>query len=697
MLKEQTVINECYILQTRIGEDTFTENWSATAIFSAKKFLLRFLKESVDGTLIEKLRSQAMLTYRVQGSSIADIIEFESYQGRVFISSEFHGDTNLAAYERSGKGMKIDDVCSVLLALARGLSVFHAQGIMYGNLNPENVLIGPTGSFMSSIRIQKPCMLSLVPSIPPGASCVAENFAYISGDYKSGKALTETSDVYTLGVHLVRMLTGKIPFPEDEKILRESGASLTFTANALLRRGIWTDLVRIALRALIEDSPSRYRSCAEFIADLRLFVDTQQISSGASEDYFRAVTPAGGKETTTVYPSVPVADRATVERIESRELTADVHEKSLTVDEYIRNGIKTITTDRSSELFGVPVLPTLIAPAIAPMPTDVKPDVKPTVMLVSSAPATTPETTSATHALEMKTATAKPPVVKQIADKPRAAKTAAAKTVTAKTTTVKPRVVKPRAAKPPVARSSTTTRHPAIRDQIMVNSQNSSDRVTWDYHRIHYDDVIKIIGITVKRARKGSGCFRFIQEPTINTLTSRLFHALEGFKHETLYINLGSLEQNGKSDIKDFLLLLRFALTRVLSAESEASRRYLARKVKVLDSYGSFASAPIGKLLYGKDEKEIDESVLDTVDCQISVLRSLYAFGRKDKPLVIVVRHGECITRELDGFLNRMTHGISSVPVCVLVFFSEGDIESWHSLSSIERMKFETGVKTNDS
>jgi hypothetical protein len=43
-LHEQLVVGECYILQSRIAEDSCSEHWIATAIFSASKFLLRFIK-----------------------------------------------------------------------------------------------------------------------------------------------------------------------------------------------------------------------------------------------------------------------------------------------------------------------------------------------------------------------------------------------------------------------------------------------------------------------------------------------------------------------------------------------------------------------------------------------------------------------------------------------------------------------------
>lgn len=672
MLNEQTVINECYILQSRLGEDSFTEHWAATAIFSAKKFLLRFLKGDIDSALAELLRESAMRSYRVQGSTIADIVEFESYGDRAFISSEYRVGGDLAAYERSGKRMKIEDVCAVLLALSRGLSVFHDQGVIYGNLNPEQVLVGPRGSFSTSTRIQKPSMHALVGTIPAGDARVAANYAYVSRECKAGKTPTVPDDVYSLGVHLVRMLTGKLPFPDDEAALRTNGASLTFAANALLRRGIWTDLVAIALRCLIEDSPSGYRTCAEFVDDLRAFMESERILTGTREDYFRQANAGAGRETTTEYPSLPHGDAGAVERIERGELIADTREKGWTVDDYLRSGIKTIAADRSGELFGVPVPP---ASAARPVPYALPARPEPAdARWPAAAPIPAPPV-SERHV--------PPPPVTAKTVMPAVETVIVQKHATLKSATVKSAVIQP------VAKKDAKKKRAA--------GLSGAERVAWNYHRIQYDDVVKIFEISVARAKKGFGSFRFVQEPESVTLSSRLYHALEKINADATYANVGSLEQYGTADIGDFLSMTRVALSRAVSVDSAESRRNLAEKVRLLDEYGIFASAPTGKLLYGKDGSEIDQSVLDTVPCQESVARSLFAFGKKRRPLIIVVRHGECATRELDVFLNRLARGISAYPACVIVFFTEGNIASWHSLSSINRLKFETGEAIRDS
>jgi serine/threonine protein kinase len=671
MLQEQTVINECYILQSMLGEDSFTEHWSATAIFSAKKFLLRFLKADIDSAMSEKVRDASMRSYRAQGSSIADIVEFEEWQGRAFISSEFRDELNLAERNRSPNGFNVEDACAVLLSLARGLSVFHGQALTYGNLNPEQVLIGKSGPLSASVRIQKPSMFPLIGLIPHGDARAETNFAYASPACKNGAVPTAADDVYSLGVHLVRLFVGRLPFPDDETRLREGEPSLRFAANAFLRRGIPTALARMALRALMGGSPERYRSCSEFVTDLRAFMESNKIGTGLREDYFRTESRGRGGDSSTVYPVAPL-DAGAVDRIERAELLAGNDATLRSVDDYIRSGLRTIAADGSESCFGVK--PRAMEVVQPPQPPHVQQPPQP------PQPLQPPHVQPTQPQQSPRQAPAQPPKP-DIKPTPQTASTRS-RSVTAAIAKVPP---KKRSRK----KASASARN-------MVPSRYT-DRVSWNYHRIQYDDVIKIIGISVARAKKGSGSFRFIQEPPDAAMGSRLFHELERLSSGATYVNIGSCSQYGIADVKDFLSMTRAALARVLSTRAPSARSALSGKLRPLDEYGAFSAAPTGKLLYGKDGPEIDETVLDTESCQQAVIRALFAFGKKDRPLVITVRHGECATRELDAFLNRLALGMSGFPACVIVFFSDGSIESWHSLSAIARAKFENGGGMNDS
>jgi len=620
LLKERTVINECYILQTRIGEDSFTEHWTATAIFSATVFLLRFLKNTDNPTLcIDALRADALRCYRVRHQAIADFVEVEVFNGQLFISSEYHRERNLLSLFKKNPNWQFEQICIAILGLARGLSAFHGQGIIYGNLNAESVLSEEGGGRgFSALKIQKPPLLSLLSLAGTTKGALLESYAYLAPEYKLKQTLCEGSDVYSLGIHMVRFFTGKLPFPESDDSLRTGSASLRYVTNALLRRGVPEALVRIVLRALLADPARRYATCTDLTADLRSFMESSDLGTADASDYFKAMAGPEAEiklDKDIVFPVRTFTNQDKVDASEKEELTVRAEEHAWSVDDYLDNGKKTLAGEQGREYIVTARLSeNLIVPEVeTEPPSDVRMPVAP--------PGEGTSLTEAGSLMEL--------------------------------------------------------------NQIQLSRERDALPLPWDHLRIRYQDVTNIVDLSVKRARKGKGSFRYIQEPPWAAQNAALFQSLEALKKECLYVNTGSCCGKEKADIPEFLGMLRNGLARSLSSETPNARRSLARRLPPLDPEGLFAARPLGKILYGTDGKDTARSRLKAKECRMSIAPSLAAFGRKTRPFVLVIRGGECVTKDLHDVFSAIAREIRVAPVCVFVFFEHDRFEPWHALSSL--------------
>ncbi len=629
MLKERMVVNECYILQSRIGEDSLTEHWTATAIFSATVFLLRFLKNTDNpGGSIDTLRADALRCYRVRHPAIADFVEVEVFNGQLFISAEYHREQNVLSLFKKKPNWQLEQICVAMLGLARGLSAFHDQGIIYGNLNAESVLSEESGGEgFSALKIQKPPLLSLLPLVPSTKTALLENYAYIAPEYKLKQTLCEGSDVYSLGIHLVRFFTGKLPFPDSDDSICTGSVPLRYVTNALLRRGVPESLVRIALKTLLADPSRRYASCADLLSDLRSFMESSNISAADASDYFNTPSDpeAGSKfDKDIVFPVQKFVNQDKVDQSEKEELTVRTEEQSWSVDEYLENGKKTLAGEQGREYIGTARL-----------------SEKPVVNL--------------------------PIVNLPIVNLP---------------------IVNLPIVNLPVGKfGSTDIDENAIPlmelNQIQLSTENKESPLPWDHLRVRYQDVTGIVELSKKRAQKGKGSFRYIQEPPWAVQNAAIFQSLETLKKDCLYLNTGSCCGTGKTDISKFLAMLRNALARSLVAESPHARRALSRRLAPLDSDGIFAVRPLGKLLYGTDGKEVGRDRLKSAECRASVPSSIASFGRKSRPLILVIRGGECISKDLHDLFLALAREIHTAPVCVFVFFEHAPFEPWHALSAL--------------
>jgi serine/threonine protein kinase len=401
MLKARQVVKECYILQERLGEDSFFELWRATTIFSAAQFLVRFLKEGagLEGRFPE-FRERAMRCYPVVAPSVMDFVEVEGAWERPFITSPYDGQTALSGLLGERRRFSLEHICRFVAELAQGLDAFHKQGIVYGCLNAENVLVRASSDRVEEIRVQKPGYLPFLPLLGEGDRAAAlANHAYLAPELKAalgqeggapsdaergaprGGAPDERADIYSLGIHLATFLFGASPFGPRSKKLRSGSVSLSHVANGLARRALPEQVIRIALRSLRRDPELRYPRTIDLISDLHKVMDERRlemIKNGLEDPfaeleklnksderleasqalkrldtagYFQALSEAQLSSPAPRRPSIflPREDdeeMRAIEALESAELEAEAEDDpSLTIDDYIAEAFKAAGRD----------------------------------------------------------------------------------------------------------------------------------------------------------------------------------------------------------------------------------------------------------------------------------------------------------------------------------------------------------------
>ena len=520
MLQEQTVVGDCYILQSRVGEDACSEHWMATAIFSAKRFLLRFLKsEYAVPEKIEALRKRALESYHIRGEAIKDFVEIEGFDGRFFISSEYYDERSLSEFFSFGYTMSLVHICRSIRMVAQGLLCFHEVGVLYGNLTPENIVVEIRGRELASLKIVKPSL---------ACDASAQSLAYFAPECKEGKSPSAGSDIYSLGVLVVRFITGTYPYEQDE--ISRVNPSLRYVTNALFRRGIPENFVRIILGMLMPSPALRYDSCSSLLRDLQKFmsfpeeaVSREPLSPGSplsarppsafrtfdTTDYFNAISNGENNlehANDRIYPVKSIAGLSDAEKIESEELRILPEEANWSIDDYLAYGKRTVSgiheglTSRETE-----------SEAVKNEVTEIS---APTVPPVASSAVIPPEQ-------------------------------------------VKPAVGKAEAAFPlsvPVSAIIPDSNVAGVK-QLTIKEGPDTDRRTWAYHRIHVKDVFNIVLRSAQHASRGKGSFRYIQELESGYANTSFYKALERLSESYLYVNVGSCARYGTASVDDFFAM----------------------------------------------------------------------------------------------------------------------------------------------
>ena len=287
MLKPGMIISDRYEVIDKVGTGGMADVYKARDQRLNRFVAIKVLKPeySSDKSFVNKFRAEAQSAAGLSHPNIVNVYDVGDDSGLHYIVMELvEGITLKRFIERKGK-LEVKEAVGIGIQIAQGMEAAHDNRIIHRDIKPQNIIISRDGKVkVTDFGIAKATNSNTITSNAMGS------VHYLSPEQARGGYSDEKSDIYSLGVTLYEMLSGKVPFAGDNTV---SVALLHIQGEAMPLRELDPEIPvsidKIVQKCMQKRPERRYHSSSELIADLKRAIsnpdgDFVQIPAFVSSD-----------------------------------------------------------------------------------------------------------------------------------------------------------------------------------------------------------------------------------------------------------------------------------------------------------------------------------------------------------------------------------------------------------------------------
>ncbi len=293
-----TKLNGRYILESKLGSGGMSTVYLARDETLERGVAVKVLHREISDQpdQIERFRREARTVAQLSHPNVVSVIDAGEDGGHPYIVFEYvEGETLKQRIERLGR-LPLDEAAAYAIEIGRGLAAAHVAGIVHRDVKPQNVLIDAEGrAKVTDFGIAR----ELAADGLTATGRVLGTTDYVSPEQAMGHNVDARSDIYSLGVVLYEMLTGRPPFAAETLV----GVAMKHVNEQMpdvqvRRPEVSSSLAAVVDRATVKDPSRRYAEMAAMLDDLEQALEVEVSRAGTSTG-----------EATSVLRSVPARNR----------------------------------------------------------------------------------------------------------------------------------------------------------------------------------------------------------------------------------------------------------------------------------------------------------------------------------------------------------------------------------------------------
>jgi eukaryotic-like serine/threonine-protein kinase len=270
-LELEHVFNGRYRVDTRLGTGGMAIVYCGTDLLLRRRVAIKVLRDqfSADDDFIKRFSYEAQAAARLSHPNVVNVYDFGHEGDAYFIVMELVEGETLAAMLRGERRVPESVAIDYATQVAAGLAFAHRQGLLHRDVKPANILVtGDDVVKLGDFGIARAVSENAIGVTQPGM--VMGSVAYVSPEQAQGRELDARSDLYSLGVVLYQMVTGRLPF-NGETPVAVALKHVSEAAPALEpgRDGVSPALASIIATLLQKNPADRFASATELGRALR--------------------------------------------------------------------------------------------------------------------------------------------------------------------------------------------------------------------------------------------------------------------------------------------------------------------------------------------------------------------------------------------------------------------------------------------
>ena len=295
MLKSGMMLGDRYEIIELVGSGGMSEVYKAKDHKLNRYVAVKVLKNefSDDRNFVSKFRVEAQSAAGLAHPNIVNVYDVGEDEGIYYIVMEFVEGITLKEYIMDNGRLPAEQALDFALQIASGIEVAHQNHTIHRDIKPQNIIVSKNGTLkVTDFGIARAATSNTVASNAMGS------VHYVSPEQARGGYSDEKSDIYSLGITMYEMVTGRVPFEGDNNV---TVALMHIQGEMIPPREYYPDIPasfeKIILKCTQKKPERRYLTASALIADLK------RVATNPNGDFVVL-----GTNTSTNAPTVMMSD-----------------------------------------------------------------------------------------------------------------------------------------------------------------------------------------------------------------------------------------------------------------------------------------------------------------------------------------------------------------------------------------------------